>query len=443
MSMTVFKTPKELAEVTLGERPGPHLEAAGRNQVGATFVEDGRELRVAVTVASGRARSVSVTYQPPFDVERGSETDAADCERLFADWSARLEAHFGAKVTKKTKRSVELKLRKPHAAHVFLSFQAMRGPDGDDSYAVSLSKTLDTSVVLPVDASALWFDVAKVAPLLASKKFDVEQVTALALAHFTGTPHSLSDKWLRVVFEARAAAKKRAPEIVEQLLLVMPFTDLELTGWFFSYLCQAHRRDSYAAKRLVRTPFQLLRNLLERVAPPVSERGQVALTILRALEHGDPEATHALLQRLGPGEVPTFNADDELQDRLFALLTTNDDELGKLRLPLQARSGNAEYVLDACVRALGPASTPLPQLPTVEDASARASAEAWARYFHLVRDRFPTHLDALAEAFARARLFGAHTIPSVAAVAGRQVSKTVFEVGHSRFTVRGNQASAD
>lgn len=427
--------------MTLGERPPQHLEATAENQVGATFVEDGRSLRVAVTMASGRARAVSVTYQPPFDVDRGPETDAADCERLFADWSARLEAHFGAKVTKKTKRSVALKLRKPHAAQVFLSFQVMRGEDGDNSYAVTLSKTLDASVVLPVDASALWFDVAKVAPLLASKKFDVAKVTELATAHFAGTPHSLSDPWQRVAFEARAAAKKRAPEIVEQLLLVMPFTDLERTGWFFSYLCQAHRSDSYAAKRLVRTPFLLLRNLLERVAPPASERGQVTVTILRALEHGDREATAALVQRLGPGEVPTFNVDDQLQDRLFALLTTNDDELGKLQLPLRARSGNAELVLDACVRALGPASTPLPKLPAVEDSHARTAAEAWARYFHLVRDRFPTHLDVLADTFARARLFGANTIPSIAAVAGQQVSKTVFAIGRSTFTVRGNQAS--
>ena len=50
-------------------------------------------------------------------------------------------------------------------------------------------------------------------------------------------------------------------------------------------------------------------------------------------------------------------------------------------------------------------------------------------------------LDVLADTFARARLFGANTIPSIAAVAGQQVSKTVFAIGRSTFTVRGNQAS--
>jgi hypothetical protein len=449
----LFITKGELANIALGsalridsdgavcsDNSGP-LEAVDRDHAHATLVADGLTLGVSISLASKRARSVTVRFEPPFSVEDDGAEQAAE---VFSAWAARLQAHFGAKPTKQTKRRVEIVLRKPYAALVELSHHVTRGPDGDSLHSVTLSKSLDASVRLPVDPSELWFDLASVAPLLVSKKFDLAVVTQRAVDHFGGSPtFSLSPEWQRVVFEARAAHAKRALSVFEELLARFAWSDLDRVRWFFSYLCPSSPQDSYAAKRFSTTPIHTVIALIERLAPAPSDRAKLAVMIVRALERGDDDATRELGAMLAaqPGPTPPFNTPDAVSDRLFSVLTATLDDFGRLRFALRSAAASDE-VVSACVRCYGGAALSSP-LPAIDDARARKRAEGWARYFVMVRDRFAAHFDALIEEFARTpALLDKHAVAAIVAVVGQQRSKTVFGVGRVTFTVRGNQCEA-
>lgn len=330
--MTLFAPRGELAHIALGEKLSIDRGTTALGPLAVTFdavtndaahghiESDGRRVALTITLAGGRARAVDLRFEPPFSVDHdgAEETDA-----VFAAWAEALASHVGAKPRSSTARRIEYVVRKPYVATFELIRHNIRGADGERAHSVTLRKWLDASVQLPADEGDSWFDLDAVAPLLVSKKFNESVVRERAIAHFAaGTLYSQSAAWQQVVFAARASHGKRAWSVYESLLTAMSWANLDRARWFFSYVCAAHAGDLYASKRFASVPIHTTVALIERIDPPVSERGPLAVTIGRALEQGEPESMRTLAARLAakPGAKPPFNVSDEIAARLTAVL---------------------------------------------------------------------------------------------------------------------------
>jgi hypothetical protein len=405
----------------------------------------------ARTMLSGDDATMVVTAGVEFEnVSWVSAAFSAVDERARADalheaLRARVAAGLNAEVVKQSTNRLELAL--PAATAVLSRFRG-KTEDGDDFDTVTLR--LEPTTAPAATASQLGFDAAAVAQALASKKLPPGEVEKRLAARLSRPEWEKDLAWDAVLAAAKSQHAARLPEVVEAIIRAGPWHHddwgersarllLGIVPRVLDYEPTPRPVVGFTEVRL-----NDLLGVLRGCPVPASERAALAVRVYRALEHGDDAAAADVVAKM---EAPlivngAFDGGEALETRHFDLYARKlpDDEQ-RLLLPLRTSTSNAARAAVrwfAAKRGLKVAAQKVTAPGHWELASA-----SLATFFVLVREHFPQHLDAVAAKFGdRPALYNPTVIEAVGRAAGEAVSKTVWQVGGTRFTVRGSRASA-
>ncbi|MFT3708171.1 MAG: hypothetical protein QM817_11005 [Archangium sp.] len=413
----------------------------------------GVELGVKPPESTG-THVLPISFDAPHGIVKsvkGHVTETWETDRmtaLFEALRAKAPKHFGGKVEKQTPRLLILKVAKPASR---VEVRHYRHDDGD-SDTVSIDVVLDESAMPPLSAKAVGLDGPAVGRALATKKFSASEIERAAVEIITRFDSKAHQAWNKIIAAAAKEHAKRKADVVEAMLRAAPWSELRdgyndgatrlMTGVMSTTL--AYRFDRTPRPGWTSLTLTDLNAVLELL--PEADRSEGAAYVFRALERGDPAALDWVRARLAaPGPVVggAFDATDEIEARLFGLFAEKlGTELEVLALPFRTSTSNAARAAVtwfARERSL----EVKPVLAPGGSRDWRLASESLATYFGFVKQHFPQQLDAVVEKFSqRSALFNAEIIEVIGAAAGERVSKTVFVIGATQFTVRGRNVVA-
>lgn len=436
----LLKTPGQLANVALGA-PIPTDILPERDAEWATGKLTGGGIALTLSGHAPYGKVVSLRTQ-----FTGLD-DRARADALFSALRSRLHQHFGGVVARQTSRNLELK-----TADATVSLSTVRKETDDGAYdSVSLRHELDQSAHPAPVASDLGFDLRAAATALATKAFPVDLVEHLLVTQWARPDSEKAPEWEAVLAATASEQAARLPEVVEGLLNAASW--VETSRWYerASKLLRGvmPRRPTYTHALGPKEGFTTVTQndlfmVLSMLAVPERERALCAVQVYRALELGDEHAAAEVRARLKLPSLVTaaFDGSDEVVVRLFDLLAGGLGDLDRLSLPFRVSTANAAL---ACVKWFAAKQGLRVKFPRVKtrDQNWKPAAESLAALFVLVRDHFPQHLEQTAAAFAaHAGLLNPTVVAGVGGAAGESISATVWQLGSTRFTIRGSNVVA-